>query len=797
MSNLLTIPLQDDFETTLSSLWNGWVWTVNVNSTPAGTMPTGKFSYIVVNPWEANMQVAKIDWRDSIAKTINVTSIAVKKWVWVNYSAVSHASNAVVRFSNNYQFREDLQTAINSKLEWSALGNFIMTLSKLYATWDMLFQDDNTPSVSLSQLASNSWADQKVRVSVNDTTSWVLNDKINARDWLKQSILNPSANEVLALDIDLLDKNAFVNASWTLFTPAFLTWWVWATSVIATRQAITNGSFRITINGTQRDITWLNFSTDTTMDMIASRIQTAIRALTSSLETVVWSTNKFIISSVNTTSISAITVASAQWTGTDISWAWATNFLDCDTWNGVVTNKVVVSDAWKGIVLDSNGLVDPTLLPAFLQSKTGLLGETISSAWVISFMGDWKIYKKLSNMRTFTWNVTGHTSTKSCLLPNNKIATVWRTWNNLTIYIGTIDYTANTITYWSWVAVSSSCANNDYYTICKAWTDSVFVWYTNSAWNSAVKGNAISISGTTPSVWAETAIQDSWYGTRHNYAEGSCYVANGKIAIATSFWDQYWSHNNYVIICTLSWTTLTLGTASAWVAWWYGMYVEYIADNVIAYTDRDINSTSAYIILYTVSWTVATYWSTIAIWNGWSTWSIATDWTYIRVSWSTNLYRYTFSWNTLTQIFAVAFPNAKIYISWNMIWTVSWTTIVRYSQTLTGVTQRNTIDYWVSPAQSLINSSTWYCMISLTTNPSTVYKIGNEDRNVIWYINTTWSLWDTKTIYVDWDIVTWLTNIIPWAIYYVSSTWSIDFNWVQVFGRWLSTTSIKIHINIT
>ena len=69
--------MQDDYETTLSSTWNGAVGTVNVTTAPAGTIPAGKFSYIVVNPGESNMQVAKISGWDSGAKTITVSDIAI------------------------------------------------------------------------------------------------------------------------------------------------------------------------------------------------------------------------------------------------------------------------------------------------------------------------------------------------------------------------------------------------------------------------------------------------------------------------------------------------------------------------------------------------------------------------------------------------------------------------------------------------------------------------------------------------------------------------------------------------
>ena len=68
------------------------------------------------------MQVAKIDGWNAGAKTFNVTSIAVPKGQGGNYSATNHASGAVVRFSNNYAFWNDIMTAINSKADTTALN---------------------------------------------------------------------------------------------------------------------------------------------------------------------------------------------------------------------------------------------------------------------------------------------------------------------------------------------------------------------------------------------------------------------------------------------------------------------------------------------------------------------------------------------------------------------------------------------------------------------------------------------------------------------------------------------------
>ena len=50
-------------------------------------------------------------------------------------------------------------------------------------------------------------------------------------------------------------------------------------SVIANWQAITAGSMTVTVNGVTSPITALNFSSDTTLNMVAARIQAAIIAL--------------------------------------------------------------------------------------------------------------------------------------------------------------------------------------------------------------------------------------------------------------------------------------------------------------------------------------------------------------------------------------------------------------------------------------------------------------------------------------------------------------------------------------
>lgn len=117
MADLTNLPLQDNYQSTLSQVWNWAVGTIYVNSTPSFTFPSGKKCYIVVNPEKSNMQVARISAYDATAKTITVDSITVNKGNGVAYTQQSHAVGSKVMISDNYQFREDLATAIDSKVD--------------------------------------------------------------------------------------------------------------------------------------------------------------------------------------------------------------------------------------------------------------------------------------------------------------------------------------------------------------------------------------------------------------------------------------------------------------------------------------------------------------------------------------------------------------------------------------------------------------------------------------------------------------------------------------------------------
>jgi hypothetical protein len=128
----------------------------------------------------------------------------------------------------------------------------------------------------------------------------------------------------------ILNKNIGTFA--TLLTGAL------GTTTPATWAAITNGSFRLTIDGTARNIDAINFTGDATMEDVAATIQAAIRAITSGSEVVSFdsATNKITITSGISGTSSQVSVLSTSTgtVGTDISGA---SYLNGATGVGVAT----------------------------------------------------------------------------------------------------------------------------------------------------------------------------------------------------------------------------------------------------------------------------------------------------------------------------------------------------------------------------------------------------------------------------------------------------------------------------
>lgn len=238
---------------------------------------------------------------------------------------------------------------------------------------------DTTTSKSQFSNDGSSWiniddtvASVLFKISSADTSPGYAENKIIAGSNIVITKKNAGGNEYLEISTDL-PKTIVSPAT---YTSAYLTGDTTCEPNYLLWGAITNGSFAITIDGTLRTISGINTVGTTSMADIASRIQTAIRALTTSTETVTWVTDHFVISSVNTTVSSAITVTSATGSGTDISGAGTFGGLGCDSGHGVVTAAVLnqAADSGKVVLLGADGRVSPYFIPKYIDGGTGADG---------------------------------------------------------------------------------------------------------------------------------------------------------------------------------------------------------------------------------------------------------------------------------------------------------------------------------------------------------------------------------------------------------------------------------------
>ena len=223
MADLSRLPIVDGFETTLAQSWDGATGTVYLNDTPTVTLGSNT-TCITVEPWKTNMQTAVINAINTSADTVTVSSIAVNKWAGTAYSQVPHPAWSKVIISDNYQFWEDIQTSLATKVNKdidSIIANnvelqFGSTSAAIYTDdsgVNMYFKDGSNPAIDLSSLAAGAWADTKVSVSVNDTTPAVLDSKVTVSAPITKAITSPWGDEKLNLAHDFTDTDYYVSTS--------------------------------------------------------------------------------------------------------------------------------------------------------------------------------------------------------------------------------------------------------------------------------------------------------------------------------------------------------------------------------------------------------------------------------------------------------------------------------------------------------------------------------------------------------------------------------------------------------
>lgn len=217
-SNMSYIPLEDDYlqELTQSLGDQATDLVIYVDEVPVYS-PTTTDTYAMIEPGTSRQEVVLIDSYDATAVTLTVKAGGRGQNLYLGdvraVKIFEHPAGSEIMISDNYLFWQDGYTAINSKLDNTG-GNATTTfnLSLSGSNWrirkdgnDMKFRDDNQAEVTLSQLASLSGVNDKVKISVADTTAGYLGAKINSGDGLDEAIGTPGGNETLDLSVDVTD----------------------------------------------------------------------------------------------------------------------------------------------------------------------------------------------------------------------------------------------------------------------------------------------------------------------------------------------------------------------------------------------------------------------------------------------------------------------------------------------------------------------------------------------------------------------------------------------------------------
>ena len=233
---------------------------------------------------------------------------------------------------------------------------------------------------------NDSIASSLVKVSATDTTPDYLQGKVGSSDAsITISVTGSGADETLNLVTSLPARIS----SHAVYTPAYMTGGTSAETNTALWDSLADASFRATVDGTAYNFDAIDLTGITSMADVASTIQTKMRTVTGTLLTVAWSTDHFVITSVNTTVSSQVSVLSTSTgtVGTDISGAGAGTWMDSETGRGTATAAVLdpTQDSGKIGLLNARGSFPADLARDFVAStgytaKGSIMASTAANA---------------------------------------------------------------------------------------------------------------------------------------------------------------------------------------------------------------------------------------------------------------------------------------------------------------------------------------------------------------------------------------------------------------------------------
>jgi len=393
MTDFDSYPRQDIFTTTTTASLTAIATTISLTAAVDFTLSSGT-CYGVIDP-TGTPEVVEIT---AVAGANLTVTRGIALYEGGPSTAATHASGVTFIISDNWKTFDDIATASASKMD-KAGGTFTGAVDFSGASTTLRLNNLTTAEINAltplngmrvydtdlavhKKYEGGAWVTEAAGATANATESAA--GKVELATLAEQGAQTASGSDgPLAIQAQNTIKEHVT------YTPAYLTGGNGATSVIGTWIGVADGTFQMDIDGVTRsmtvDFTPLTGAND--MDDVADYIQTAIRAQTSSTETCVWSVDHFIISSVDTTVTSAITVTSATGAGTDISGAGGTAFMDSDVGNGVVTAAVLnkAGNENRVPVLNSSGEFDDNMieqnfaLNSTLTAKGSIYGATAAS----------------------------------------------------------------------------------------------------------------------------------------------------------------------------------------------------------------------------------------------------------------------------------------------------------------------------------------------------------------------------------------------------------------------------------
>ncbi len=226
----LTIDLAlDNYKSTLSQSYNWWAGSIYVNNVPDVTFPTGKKVLLTIEPEKDNMQVVELDGRNSTTKTLNCTWATVKRWEGATYSATTHGIGSLVKISIPYDARDDIKTAVNTKVNTNSTdtdtGKFAdATARDAYFTSPVEWNTAFVTGVWWTDYISGAWTTRASSSNASTTTKWVVEIATQAETeartatWWSWATLVPTAatlspSNITTITPDTWDKLAFADVS--------------------------------------------------------------------------------------------------------------------------------------------------------------------------------------------------------------------------------------------------------------------------------------------------------------------------------------------------------------------------------------------------------------------------------------------------------------------------------------------------------------------------------------------------------------------------------------------------------